>query len=323
MGSRAVVLVCRREEVAERRFGIEGPEAGVVYTRTGRPFLSAELRGPLLDRVRTAIGAAGLWDQLETDWLLLDTEILPWSAKAEGLLKEQYAAVGAAATAALPAVATALASAAARGLDVAALTERVRVRDANAREFVDTYRGYCWPTAGLTGLAVAPFQILAGDGSSWATREHAWHLDLIDRLVDCDPGLFRPTQRLFLDPRSPEDRARGVQWWQQLTAAGGEGMVVKPAGGPQRGPRGLVQPGLKVRGPAYLRLIYGPDYLLPDQLARLRQRRLGHKASLALREYALGLEALDRLARGEPLWRVHEPVFAVLALESEPVDPRL
>jgi hypothetical protein len=100
-------------------------------------------------------------------------------------------------------------------------------------------------------------------------------------------------------------------------------MVVKPAANLIRGPKGLVQPGLKVRGREYLRLIYGPDYTEPAHLERLRQRALSHKRSLALREYALGLEALDRVARGEPLWRVHECVFAVLALESEPVDPRL
>lgn len=69
--------------------------------------------------------------------------------------------------------------------------------------------------------------------------------------------------------------------------------------------------------------VYGPDYTEPANLDRLRQRGLGHKRSLAAREYALGLEALDRAARGEPLWRVHSCVFAVLALESEPVDPRL
>ena len=107
-------------------------------------------------------------------------------------------------------------------------------------------------------------------------------------------------------------------------------MVVKPAanltrgnGGADRPGGSLAQPGLKVRGREYLRIIYGPDYAEPANLARLRQRGLSHKRSLALREYALGLEALDRVARGEPLWRVHECVFAVLALESEPVDPRL
>ena len=100
-------------------------------------------------------------------------------------------------------------------------------------------------------------------------------------------------------------------------------MVVKPADGLARGPKGLAQPGLKVRGREYLRIIYGPDYTEPGNLARLRARSVGKKRSLALREYALGLEGLDRVASGEPLWRVHECVFGVLALESEPVDPRL
>lgn len=100
-------------------------------------------------------------------------------------------------------------------------------------------------------------------------------------------------------------------------------MVVKPADNLTRGAKGLVQPGLKVRGREYLRLIYGPDYTMPANLERLRQRQLGHKRSMALREYALGLQALDLLAAGEPLWRVHQCVFGVLALESEPVDPRL
>jgi protein phosphatase len=100
-------------------------------------------------------------------------------------------------------------------------------------------------------------------------------------------------------------------------------MVVKPMANLVRGRRGLVQPGIKVRGREYLRIIYGPDYTLPGNLDRLRERGLGRKRSMALREYALGLEALERVVEGEPLWRVHEPVFAVLALESEPVDPRL
>jgi hypothetical protein len=84
-----------------------------------------------------------------------------------------------------------------------------------------------------------------------------------------------------------------------------------------------VQPGLKVRGREYLRIIYGADYTDPATLARLRQRNVGQKRSMALREYALGLEAVRRAAAGEPVWRVHQCVFGVLALESEPVDPRL
>jgi protein phosphatase len=100
-------------------------------------------------------------------------------------------------------------------------------------------------------------------------------------------------------------------------------MVVKPASPLVQGRRGLAQPGVKCRGREYLRLIYGPEYTLPANLARLRERNLGRKRSMAISEFALGVEALERFVRREPAFRVHECVFGVLALESEPVDPRL
>ncbi len=108
-----------------------------------------------------------------------------------------------------------------------------------------------------------------------------------------------------------------------MTGAGGEGMVVKPMSFVAHGRKGIVQPGVKCRGREYLRIIYGPEYADPSQLERLRGRGLGRKRSLAVREFALGVEGLERFVRGEPLHRVHECAFAVLALESEPVDPRL
>jgi protein phosphatase len=203
------------------------------------------------------------------------------------------------------------------------LLDRTRSRAGNAGAFIAAYRRYCWPVDGLDGVRIAPFQLLASDGAVYHERPHLWHLALADRLAAADPALFATTRRLLVDLGDPESEAAATDWWETRTAAGAEGMVVKPADGLVRGPRGIVQPALKVRGREYLRIIYGPDYLEPANLARLRQRALGHKRSLALREYALGLEALDRVARGEPLWRIHECVFAVLALESEPVDPRL
>jgi predicted kinase len=337
MGSRAVVLAFRDGEPdagVRARFGPDlaaggsggsggsGP-AGVVYTRTGRPFFDAARTGQLLEVVRCAIEGAGLWDELGTGWLLLDCELLPWSAKAGDLVRHQYAAVGAAARAALPAAVAAAAQAQARGVDTAALAARARARAASAAAFTATYRRYCWPVHGLDGIRLAPFQLLATDGATYHDRPHAWHLALADRLAAVAPGLFLPTRRQLVDTADPGSVAAGVAWWTGLTADGGEGMVVKPAAGLARGPRGLAQPGVKVRGREYLRIIYGPDYAEPANLARLRDRHLGRKRSLALREYALGVEALDRAAAGEPLWRVHEAVFGVLALESEPVDPRL
>ncbi|MFF8939957.1 polynucleotide kinase-phosphatase [Streptomyces paradoxus] len=325
MGSRAVALVCRDGEAARKRFGVDGP-TGSLYTRTGRPFLDDDaLTEEILGRVRTAAGEAGLWDELETDWLLLDAELMPWSLKASGLLRSQYAAVGAASGAALPQALAALRGAEARGVDVTGLLSRTGERATDAAAFTEAYRRYCWTTDGLDGVRLAPFQILAVQGRSLTGLPHDEQLALLDRLVEHDgSGLLQTTRRLYVDTADPESVRAGVDWWLEMTGRGGEGMVVKPVGAVVRDGQGrLVQPGIKCRGREYLRIIYGPEYTRPENLARLRSRFLNHKRSLAIREYALGLEALDRLAEGEPLWRVHEAVFGVLALESEPVDPRL
>lgn len=324
MGSRAVVLVCRDAQVSGARFDAPDGATGAVWTRTGRAFFPAPLTEEFVGRMRRAAAGAGLWDG--ADWLLFDAEILPWSAKADALLRQQYAPVGAAGRAAAPVVADVLAAVASRGVDVGELRERADARVRNAEAFTAAYRRYVWPTQGLDGVEIAPFQLLAsgpadGEGRTWADQDHGWHLDVADRLADADPALVRRTRRLVVDVADPSSAEAGVRWWGELTAGGGEGMVVKPLANGAVGRR--VQPGIKVRGREYLRIIYGPDYTEPANLERLRPRGLGRKQSLALREYALGVEALERVARGEPLWRVHEAVFAVLALESEPTDPRL
>ncbi len=321
MGSRAVAVIARDPATAERRFGVSGGGSGVIYTRTGRPFFPdtafPEADGPsltarLLDGLQAA--AAPLFVELDTDWLALDGEVLPWSAKALPLIKDQYASVGAAAEHALPEVAAALAMATGRGLVVAALAERVERRRVNAEAYRLAYRHYVRPTIGLRGVTYAPFQLLAAEGRALALdQSHRWHLE---RIAGMTGPLITQTRHRFVELGSAEQRAEAVRWWLDLTADGGEGMVVKPVV-PVRG----VQPGLKVRGREYLRIIYGPDYT--DSLDVLRDRSLGRKRHLASREHGLGIEALTRFVAAEPLWRVHQLVFAVLALESEPVDPRL
>jgi protein phosphatase len=324
MGSRAIVVVCRDEAAAERRFGVDPGESGAIYTRTGRAFFdTAADREAALARVREAIDATGLWEELGTDWLALDCELLPWSAKAIGLIREQYASVGAAARAGLSASIATLEQAAGRDLDVADLAATETRRLTAVERYVDAYRRYVWPIDGVDDLRLAPFHLLAAEGAAFVDRDHAWHLERIDRLVAAAPDWFRRTERRFVDLGDAAARTEAVAWWEEMTAAGGEGMVVKPSTFVAEGRKGLLQPGIKVRGPEYLRIIYGPEYLEPSQLDRLRDRSLGRKRSLALREFGLGIEALERLARAEPLYRIHECVFAVLALESEPVDPRL
>jgi protein phosphatase len=323
MGSRCVAVICDGERVAAERFGVDDGTTGAVYTRTGRSFFGPELSGQLLARLRRALTSAGIFEELESGWVVLDAELLPWSAKAEDLIRDQYATVGAAARASLPAAIDALQRAALAGRDTVALLDRMQARDANARAFTDAYRRYCWPVSGLDGVQLAPFQLLAAEKATFHDRDHGWHLGIADRLAAADPMLFLTTRRVTASLADPAAEQDATKWWEQLTASGGEGMVVKPLANYVRGPRGLVQPGLKVRGREYLRIIYGPDYTEAANLERLHTRNVGAKRSLASREYALGLEALDRLTGGEPLWRVHECVFAVLALESEPVDPRL
>lgn len=250
MGSRTVALVHRRQRDGGGGTGGCGDgTAGALHTRTGRAVFDAGPTRQFLARLGTALEVAGVWDLLGASWVLLDAELLPWSVKAADLLQGQYAAIGAAANAALAAAVEHLEAAAGRrGLDVADLLARTRGRQANAEAFRVAYRPYAWATDGLDGVQIAPFQVLASDGATYETRDHLWHLDIADRLVAAYPVLLRRT-----------------------------------------------------RGREYLRIIYGPDYTQEHHLPRLRQRNLRHKRSLALREYALGLEALSRAAKGEPL----------------------
>ncbi len=324
MGSRAVLILARDSNSALERFGITNDAAGVIVTRTGRPFFGDEATSAaLLDGLRTAIDASGLWESLATNWLVIDAELLPWSAKAKELLQRQYAATGAAASTMLPAAEAALAAAMSRGVDIDEIKARISARASHVDSYIEAYRQYCWDTDGVDGIEIAPFQMLAGEGEVLARRPHAWHLETIDALIEQAPTLLRRTERHFVDLNDDAQVAKATGWWVQSTDVGGEGMVVKPADPIIVGKRGLVLPGVKCRGREYLRIIYGPEYLEPANLERLRERSLGRKTSLARREFALGIEALDRFVAREHLFRTHECVFGVLALESEPVDPRL
>jgi len=328
MGSRAVIVACRDEEAGRDRFGVEDG-AGIVVTRTGRKFFSDDdMEQVVLQRVRDALTSAGFWEEFNTTWTVLDCELMPWSAKAQELLKSQYAAVGAAANAALPSVMNALSTARARldGDESSALDELhddFAGRQESAQLFVESYRNYCWPVKSVDDFKLAPFHLLATEGCVHAQQNHRWHMEALAGVCEHDSDLLLATPYRVVDVTDPGQVEQATMWWNELTNQGGEGMVVKPLDFIAKGKKGLLQPAVKCRGREYLRIIYGPDYTHGDNLTRLRNRGLGAKRSLAIREFALGIEALERFVRREPLRRVHECVFGVLALESEPVDPRL
>jgi protein phosphatase len=177
--------------------------------------------------------------------------------------------------------------------------------------------------SGVDDLRVAPFHLLASEGRVWFDKDHVWHMEFADRLAGAGEKIVMNTRWKVFDLANEAARSEASQWWEDLIASGAEGMVVKPKSFVAKGSKGLIQPALKVRGKEYLRIIYGPEYDGPGHLVRLRERGLGGKRNLALREFALGHEALKRFAARAPLRRAHECVFGVLALESEPIDPRL
>jgi protein phosphatase len=329
MGSRAVAVLCKDESAARERFGIDTGEVGIITTRTGRRFFNdAALERQLLDRLRAAITTAELWNQLNTTWLCLDCELMPWSAKAQALLQSQYAAVGSAGRASTPVVVQSLATSGARlnGEEKAkldAVVSRMTAQASAINKFVTAYRQYCWPVNSIEDYKLAPFHIMASEGKVHTDRPHTWHMDTLATVCQADPAILLATRYKVVELADPASEAEGIAWWTEMAANGGEGMVVKPLDFLHRGVKGLAQPAIKCRGPEYLRIIYGPDYDTEANLVRLRKRGLGHKRKLALSEFSLGVEALQRFVRREPLRRVHECVFGVLALESEPVDPRL
>jgi protein phosphatase len=324
MGSRAILIVCRSKDVARERFGILEDEEGVCYTRTGRRFFEdLALERELLATVQGALERSGFWDQFKTNWVCLDCELMPWSAKAFELVRQQYASVGTAARVGLGEAVGALQHAVARGVDVGALLEQHKVRQDLAQRFAQAYRHYCWPVESLRDIRIAPFHVMATEGAVHTDKDHVWHMNTISSFVDPEGGLLMTTPYQIVDPADPASEAAATGWWTALTESGGEGAVVKPLSFVATGSRGLLQPAVKCRGREYLRIIYGPEYTLPEHLERLRERGLSGKRSLALREFALGIEGLERFVQRDPLRRVHECVFGVLALESEPVDPRL
>ena len=324
MGSRAVIVIAKSAEAAAKRFHVTDGLSGVCYTRTGRPFFNdMQLESSFIARVQAAIDKAGLWSELSTDWMVLDCEIMPWSAKAQSLLSLQYAPVANAAQSSLSRAATLLEQAKGRVPDLADMASDFEVRKGLAEHYRSAYAHYCWPVNSLDDYQLAPFHILAHENSLNMDKDHLWHMRQIETLHDADPVLFKKTSYKTVFMHDDEECEEACRWWADMVSAGGEGMVVKPLGFTAFGDKGLVQPGIKCRGPEYLRIIYGPEYTLPHNLKRLRQRGLGKKRSLAFREYALGYQALKNFVENKPLYKVHGYVFAVLALESEPVDPRL
>ena len=324
MGSRAIFIVARDIDALRSRFGVERITPGIAYTRAGRRFFNdAAAEQFVIDTIAGTLEQGGFWSEFATDWVALDCEVMPWSLKAQGLIRNQYAAVGTAGRAALNASIAALEEASARGVETNGMIDRDRERLGSMNRYIDAYQRYIWDTARNEDIRVAPFQILATEGKSHLDEPHDWQMETLDRLTAGGPDMLFSTEYRLVDLLDSGAVEAAVDWWAAICASGGEGIVVKPREAIARAEGRLIQPAMKVRGPDYLRIVYGPDYDRPEFLNQFRRRSNGRKQGLAAREFALGVEAVERFVRRESIHRVHECVFGVLALESEPVDPRL
>lgn len=338
MGSRAVIVLCKSSETALKRFGITDGTRGIIYTRTGRRFfedLTAETE--LLDRLDAVLSKTGFWEDFRTDWVCLDTELMPWSEKAQGLIHSQYAPTGRAGLGGLSAAVEVLEKACGRqnkaaevdrttsgqNVDPKMLLERYKAKRQDMERYVKAYGEYCWTVKETEDYRIAPFHVLACEGRVFSQEKHVWHMETIRKYITGIDPVFMETPYFCVDVEDEESVQNGANWWLDLTAGGGEGMVVKPEIFTAKQGIKLLQPAVKCRGREYLRIIYGAEYLEPEHLKRLKVRSLNRKRALALKEFSLGMESLKRFVQGEPLYRVHECAFGVLAFESEPVDPRL
>ena len=324
MGSRAIAIVCKEPDVAKKRFGLLHSYLGTVYTRTGRKFFEQDkTEKEFLEMLNAALTASNFWGEFNTDWVCLDGELMPWSAKAKELLIKQYAAVGSAATTALKDAIQSLTTAQKRGVAINGLIDKYRTRKEQIEKYIASYRNYCRETNGLEGLVYAPFHILATESKTYFDKQHPWHLEKIQAFCDHNKNHLMVTSNILVDLQNEDSIQQAIEWWMALTSKGGEGMVVKPLDYISSFKGRAVQPAMKVRGSEYLRIIYGPEYDRTENIQNLKERNVKVKRDLAIKEFTLGLESLDRFVSKEPLRRVHECVFGVLALESEAVDPRL
>ncbi len=325
MGSRAVIVLCKNKTVAKERFSIEDDSIGVIYSRTGRPFFNNKSEEKeILDRLNKVLEMTNFWEDYNTGWVCIDSEIMPWSLKAKQLIKDQYASTGCSASNSLTKVLeTVEAAKTVNPIELDNLTEKYKTIKDTIEPYKEAYRAYCWDVESINDYKIAPFHILATEGKVWTNVNHKEHMETIYKYICEVDNIFIKTKYKIIDVDNQSEVDEVIAWWIDHTANKGEGIVFKPLNYVTKINGKLIQPAIKCRGKEYLRIIYGPTYTLDASLDRLKNRGLKRKRALALSEFALGIESLQRFVDRRALYEIHESAFAVLALESESVDPRL
>lgn len=318
MGSRGILYLFKDKEAGRKFVGRE--TLGVIYTRTGRRFFDLETEDIILSKINKSLTANDYFNKYETEFLLIDAEIMPWNLKARELISSQYAHVAENAILDRSLLKNKLEGAAYNNENLNTWLKEYDEMLVNAQVFKDVFQKYCWEINDLDQIQIAPFHILAHSNETFFDKPHTWHMKMNKEFAQMDK-LFVETEYMVIDDAASEKEV--IKWWDEITSDGHEGIVIKPETFIAKSKGRLIQPAIKVRGRKYLNIIYGMDYLQPGNLTRLKQRNVGKKQKLALKEFSLGVEGIQRLVNGESTERVHECVLGTLAMESDPVDPRL
>ncbi|SCB86986.1 MULTISPECIES: polynucleotide kinase-phosphatase [Priestia] len=319
MGSRGVLLLFKDKETAVHYVGRE--TLGTIYTRTGRSFFAKDVEEQILSTLNEDLMRSNYFSKYNTDFVLLDAEILPWNLKAKELISSQYAHVAEVALLDRRKLSEKLKKALKHNQSIETWLSEVNLKLKNAEVFNEVFQKYCWNIDGVEGIQIAPFHVLAHSGETFFDKTHLWHMERNAEFSSLS-DLFISTD--FMVVHDEKSMNKAIEWWESITEEGHEGFVVKPETFIARNEKGkLLQPAIKVRGRKYLHIIYGMDYLMPENLNRLKQRNTSKKQKHALLEFALGIEGITRFVNKDSIERIHECALGTLALEMEPVDPRL
>jgi polynucleotide kinase-phosphatase len=318
MGSRGILLLFKDKDSALKYVGRE--TLGIVYTRTGRKFFQDQVENDIVQKLNDGLIRHEYFQKYGTDYVLLDAEIMPWNLKAKELISSQYAHVSENAILDRTIIRSKLEKAIHHNKDLESWLTEYDDKLSNALVFKEVFQKYCWDIEDINQIQIAPFHVLAHSNETFFDKPHTWHMEM-NRDFAKMVNLFVETEFMVVHDSSSEEAV--INWWESITSDGHEGIVIKPETFISKSNGKLIQPAIKVRGRKYLNIIYGMDYLLPENLNRLKKRNVSKKQKLALKEFSLGVEGIRRFVSGESIERVHECVLGTLAMESDPVDPRL
>ena len=322
-GEVVTVILGKNELTILNRFGIKGEGIGTVINSSGhRYFDSPDQEQQFLKEFRQVVDGLDLWSSLDTDWLCLTGEMVPgagiWGDHLVNL--QRLAAAG---EEDITRTTTALREAQQAGLDTQQLLIETTHQHKFLQRFGETVKAYDCPAEQLQDYRFYPQTLLASEGKTYFDMDQVWHRNHWKGIGKDQESMFSPSQYHWVD-LNDADACRAVStWFEELSSQQSAGVVVSPTHPVMEAGTDLIQPGLSVRGKEYLRTIYGPDYDHPEKLELHRVRRLKDIRQLAVRQLALGEEALIRFVEKKDLTSVYECNFALLSLQASDIDPRL